>query len=366
MENRIFIFGHYGEKNTGDDAMIYALLQELYNIYPNANFSIMSPREIFVPHQTVNKIKIVKPSIIPVFREIMRSSVFIMGGGTQIYDFGRRSERFKILSQMFLILIWAKIFCEKIYFLNIGIEPFKTTILKYLAKQICQLADFISVRDKNSYNILKNMGIHEVKNSFDLAVLLNYQNSSNNKNNILGLSVLPFYEIYHNRRDLDNLMIGEIANKIDNWLQRDSRNKLHLFVFKGKSRADDYEISHMLKNKIKNVKQVKIIHYNPNPLKTISEVSKCTIFIGMRYHSCLFAYITKTPLLIIAYFQKCNSLAEEIKLPQKAIISIDNISNGRFEEYLNNMQHNPDDYTADLPIELAKKKATIFTEYLKE
>lgn len=365
MENKIFIFGHYGEKNTGDDAMIYALLQELNKIYPNATFSIMSPRNIIVPPETKNKTIFINPSVIPVFKEILLSSVFIMGGGTQIYDYGRRIDRFKVLMQMLLIMIWAKIFCEKIYFLNIGIEPFKSIKLEYIGKFICQLADFISVRDKNSYDILKNFGIHNIKQSFDLAVLLPNINHKKYSSNIMGVSILPFYEIYHNKKDLDNFIVEDIANKIDGWLQKDSCNRLHLFIFKGKSRSDDYEIINMFKNRIKHSNQVKIIPYNSNPLTTLYEVNKCSMFIGMRYHSCLFAYITNTPLLIISYFQKCNYLGEEINLNQKAIVNIENILDGNFGKYLNDMQLNQDDYIADLHIDLAKKKAVIFREVLK-
>lgn len=356
MKKNIFIFGHYGEKNTGDDAMIYALLSELHKIYPESNFSIISPRKLFVPPQTENRIKIVKPSPINVFKEIMSSYTFIMGGGTQIYDYGMTVERFKSLFQIFLMMILAKIFCEKIYFVNIGVEPFKTTVGKLLSKNICQLADFISVRDNDSYKVLKNIGIKHVKNSFDLAVLLDYQvKLNNNKNNILGLSVLPFYGIYHNVNDLDKLIVDEIADKVSIWLKQDLRNKICLFIFKGKSRADDYEITYMLNKRLKNQKQVEIVHYSPNPFKTLSKIRECNFFIGMRYHSCLFAYLSGIPLMVITYFKKCESLAKEIKLTDDAFITPEEILEGKFEIYLKHLQENPDDFKSKLSIANSRK-----------
>lgn len=363
MENRIFIFGHYGEKNTGDDAMIFVLLQELHKIYPKSNFSVISSRKFFFPPGIEDKIRLIKPVQINVFKEIMNSSIFIMGGGTQIYDYGRRLERFKTLSQMLIIIYWAKLFCENIYFLNIGVEPFKTTIRKFLSKRICKLADFISIRDKYSYLILEDMGIKKTLQSFDLSVLLSPFDSINkfrsNKIEIVGMSILPFYEIYHNKKYLDYLIVDEIAISVNEWLKSNSKNKLHLFVFKGKSRSDDFNITNILKEKIENEEQVKIVPYENNPLKTLSQINNCDIFVGMRYHSCLFAYMTKTPLLVISYFQKCRALAEEIKLPNRAIIPINDILNGNFNKYFLDILENEESFIGSLPLSKAKKKAKI-------
>jgi polysaccharide pyruvyl transferase WcaK-like protein len=132
-------------------------------------------------------------------------------------------------------MVCAKIFCQKIYFLNIGIEPFKTNARKQLCIKICQLADFITVRDDDSFRILKNIGIKELKKSFDLAALLDFPNKNNmpkKKNTILGLSILPFYEIYKNQKNLDDLVIKEIAINIKRWLYQDPKNELRLFIFR--------------------------------------------------------------------------------------------------------------------------------------
>jgi polysaccharide pyruvyl transferase WcaK-like protein len=359
-EDKIFIFGHYGEKNTGDDALIYVLLQEIYKVYPNINCSIISSRELFVPPQTKDKIKIIKPSLIPVFREIMRSSIFIMGGGTQIYDYGKKFERLTVLSELLIITLWAKIFCDKIYFWNIGLESFKTTMGKFISKNICKLADFISVRDEYSCLILKDLGIKNIELSFDSAVLLPPLNNNKprfNKIEIIGLSLLPFYEIYQDKPEIDSILTNQIACTLNEWLKQNSNNKLHLFIFKGKSRSDDHKITHDLKEKIENIEQLEIIEYKPNPLVTLREINKCDMFIGMRYHSCLFAYIVRAPLLIISYFHKCDALADEIILPKRAVILIEEVLNGKFGEIFSFVLNNKEDFIGSLPISKAKKKS---------
>jgi polysaccharide pyruvyl transferase WcaK-like protein len=365
MKQQFFIFGYYGWKNTGDDGMIYALLQGLHFSYPTATFAIFSQMPIVVPQETKNFVKFVRPTPQAVFREIMHSSIFIMGGGTQIYDYGGRMKRLKVMSEMFIMLLWAKLFRERIYLLGIGIEPLSTNWGKFLSKQICRLADFISVRDKPSYEILEGIGLkNKVTLSFDLTASLQPLSTSNNESlvknvdmKVLGISILPFFEIYHDDKEKDRLFVHEIAKGLNQWLKRDRQSRIYLFVFKGKSKADDILITEMLQKELNPSGQVRLIPYDPDPIKTLSQVAQCHAFIGMRYHSCVFAYLTNTPLLIINYFQKCQALAEDVGLPKHAVVSLEEILNGQFERYLKHLQEHPDDFVATLPVDMAKQMA---------
>lgn len=361
MRQQIFILGHYGWKNTGDDAMIYALLQELYLSYPKSTFAVFSPISIVVPTETKHLVKFVKPIPRIVFREIMKSKVFILGGGTHFYDYepGNKIKRMKIMLQMFIIILWAKLFCEKVCLVGIGIEPFSTKWGKTISIMMCKMADFISVRDTLSYNFLNEHGLgRKVTLSFDLAALLSVPSKcdyskKNMDEKVLGVSILPFFEIYHYNKEEDCKFIDELCKSLNQWLKRNEHSKIYLFVFKGKSRSDDVLITEMLQKKIGDSEKVKIVTYNPNPIEMLCNVAQCHSFVGMRYHSCVFAYLTKTPLLIINYFQKCQALAEDIGLTKDAIVSIEDVLNGKFQGKLEKLQDSPDKFIAKLPIDTA-------------
>jgi polysaccharide pyruvyl transferase WcaK-like protein len=77
----------------------------------------------------------------------------------------------------------------------------------------------------------------------------------------------------------------------------------------------------------------------------------------MRYHSCLFAYLNSIPLLIIDYHPKCRALANEIGLPKHAVVSLEEILNGQFQDQLENLVNSPSDFCATLPISVAKTRA---------
>ena len=360
----IFIFGYCGWKNTGEDAMIYGLLRELHTLYPTATFAILAQTAITVPQETKNLVKFVRPAPQTIFQEIMHSSIFIMSGGTHISDYGDRIVRLKIMSAIFIMLIWAKLFCKRIYLISIGVGPLSTTWGRLLSKQIHRLADFISVRDKLSYEILEEMGLkNKVTSSFDLAALLQPLSTKDNslvkKRNmkILGISILPFFEMYHSDKEKDLLFVHEIAKGLNQWLKRDPQTQVYLFVFKDKLKYSDVLFTELLQKQLEPSERVKFIPYNPNPVLILSQVAQCDAFIGMRYHSSVFAYLTNTPLLIINYFQKCQALAEDIGLPKHAVVSLENVLNGQFETYLKNLQEHPDDFVAALPVDMAKQKA---------
>jgi N-acetylglucosaminyldiphosphoundecaprenol N-acetyl-beta-D-mannosaminyltransferase len=365
MKQQIFIYGHYGWKNTGDDAMVYVLLRELHILYPTATFVIPSQTAITVPPETKNLVKFVRRTPQTVLKEIMRSPIFILGGGTHFHDYGTKIKQLKMLSKNHIVFILAKLFCKRTYFLGIGIEPLSTIWGRFLSKQIFRLVDFISVRDKQSYEILRGMRLeNKVTLSFDLAALLQPLSTSDDKSlvkktdiKILGISILPFFEIYHDDKEKDFLFVHEIAKGLNLWLKRDCQSLIYLFVFKGKSGADDVIITEMLRKQLEPSERVKFIPYNPDPIETMSKVAQCDTFVGMRYHSCAFAYLTNTPLLTINYFQKCQALAEDVGLSKHTVISIEEILTGKFEKYLENMRERPDDFVATLPVDMAKQKA---------
>ncbi len=199
--------------------------------------------------------------------------------------------------------------------------------------------------------------------SFDLAALLQPLSTSDKSlvkktdMKILGISILPFFEIYYSDKEKDILFVHEIAKGLNQWLKRDRKNLIYLFVFKGKSIADDLFITKTLQKQLNPAERVKLIPYNPNPVETMSKVDQCHTFIGMRYHSCLFAYLTNTPLLVINYFRKCQALVEDVGLSKNTIISLEEILNGEFEKYLKHLQEHSDDFIASLPIDTAKQMA---------
>ena len=371
-EAQVFIYGYYGWRNTGDDAMVYVLLQELPRLYPNARFAVLSRMAVLVPPSAKDKVRFIKLNPLSVLREISRSSAFIIGGGTHIYDYGITRRNLRILLRLWLILLLAKAFGNRIYLLGNGIGPLSTKWGKVLARLICHLADHITVRDTASYAVLENFGLAERASlGFDLSTLLEPEpvassGTSPKDRRVLGISVTPVFEIYQGNKEKDSLLVDLISQGISQEFSQKSPWEVRLFTFKGESRFDDFAITQMLQEKLKPLKYTRLIPYNPDPRQMLAQVSQCDAFIGMRYHACLFAYLTNVPLLIIDYHPKCQALAEEIKLAESGVISLPEIMEGQFAERLSYLMRSPDKFRAALSMNTAKTRANAALKGIKE
>ncbi|WP_176720268.1 MULTISPECIES: polysaccharide pyruvyl transferase family protein [Methanobacterium] len=358
MKEKIFMFGYYGWKNTGDDAMIYVLIQEFFRKYPLLEFVIVSQESLEIPVGTENFVRFIEMNPFVILKEILSSSTVLWGGGTFMYDHTNTQRQFVNLSMILALIVLSKLLKKEVYLLSIGVEPLTTRIGKFLSKSICRLSGFVSVRDSISLNTLENLGLNEIKLSFDLSALLEPRKChKKTENKILGMSILPFFSIYHNDPEKDMLMVYEIAKALKKWFLKDKGNIIYLFTFKGKSKDDDVEITKILEEKLDQKDRVMIIPYKKDPLDSLALFSCCDAFVGMRYHSCVFAYLSDIPLLIINYFQKCGSLAEDTGMMSAALISPEDILEGKFGGYLENFMRKPEDFKAKLPTLEARSMA---------
>ncbi|MCL0066622.1 polysaccharide pyruvyl transferase family protein [Thermodesulfovibrionales bacterium] len=120
MKHRFLVFGYYGQKNTN------------------------------VPSELRGSTKFVKPEAKTVLLEALRSQAIILGGGTHIHDYQGNIRYLKNLTRMFIFFLGCRFLRKKIYLLGAGIGPLSTIWGRFLAKLICQLADYISVREQES------------------------------------------------------------------------------------------------------------------------------------------------------------------------------------------------------------------------
>jgi polysaccharide pyruvyl transferase WcaK-like protein len=169
---------------------------------------------------------------------------------------------------------------------------------------------------------------------------------------------LPFFEIYTSDKDRDRLLVHRVAEALNKWLEKDIKNTVCLFTIKGASKQDDVLITDLLRANLRPPDRVRLVPYNSDPREMLYNFGRCDAFIGMRYHSCVFAYLSHLPLLIINYFNKCQALGEDIKLPQDALITPDEVLEGLMDKKLKELYTRPTYFIAELPTDEAKRKAT--------
>ena len=256
---QILIVGHFGRKNIGDDAMLLGILRELYERLPDVQVRVLSTSQN--PDFSYNlpiewNVGYSSRSLLSILRSLIWSNFVILGGGTHFHDFHghrRYAKNFAFFGAFFTL---TKLFRKKIVFMGVGVGPLDTGWGKWFARRILLLANLIMVREHHSSQLAKKLTPKKkILVGFDPAVLLtDLRNNTYSRTpksiKVLGCSILPYYAIYENKPQRDGILVQRLAKVIKFWLAESKDREVHIIVFHGLSKEDDFNISHKLANEI--------------------------------------------------------------------------------------------------------------------
>lgn len=347
----MFILGYYGFKNAGDDAMLYSLLREFHVLNKDWGYRVLSMNHTAIPSEVVQSVECVPLTIPKTIAALAKSSCIILGGGTHLYSYGKRLKSFVVNARILMLGLSAKLLRKKFYMLSVGIGTFNSWLNQLLAKWSCKLATHILVRDRASLETLNSWGCAQKSSlSFDVSALLgNGRIGDNIGMKVLGLSITPVYEVYHRQPGKDERIIDSISFAVNKLLDNDSELEVALYVFNG-GKNGDKEFTESLYCSLFYRDRVSIIDYEPNPEMMLDKVAQCSYFVSMRYHAGVYAYLLKIPQIIIEYMPKCRMMSREIWLPEHAILSLDEVLDGKFNEASQLLIKYPDMFMARKPI----------------
>lgn len=146
------ISGYYGYENFGDELILDVLLEHLKSL--NLDITVLSGNIDYTMSR--NCVKAVNRfDIKRVISEIKSSDVLISGGGSLLQDV----TSFKSLIYYLFIISLGILFNKKVIIFAQGIGPIKNKFGKIMTKLLLKQCYYVSVRDENSYNLLKSWDI---------------------------------------------------------------------------------------------------------------------------------------------------------------------------------------------------------------
>jgi len=373
---KVLILGHFGMKNTGDEAMLVGILYSIRRVFPSASVRIMATsRGANFCGNLIQKWQVdtVDRALWPILRSLLWADLVILGGGTHFHDFRGNYRYAKILLGFCIFFTLAKLLRKKVAYLGIGIGPLCTWWGKRLVRYILALADLVAVRETCSYEMANCLaGEKKVIKGFDPSVFLfrltpPLGSSKCIQPKVLGCSILPYYSIYEKNPTKDDLVINSLAQAIGLWLSEDPAREARIIVFRGPSKEDDYEVSRRLLDQLPKDRRVALVPYASDPQHMLRQVMECDLFIATRFHSILFAYLAGLPMIVLSYHPKCKYIAKEIELPDKAILPIKFCTDAeKIASWLRAMSEKPDEFIAALPIDRAIVQAETILKELKK
>src|SRR2546426_1548260 len=254
---RLFLYGYFGRRNTGDDAMLYAFLSVANIVNPRLTFYVLHGEDVpKVPDRAKESIAFVPSTPTAVLRGLLAADVFVIAGGTHITGYGLNRRTVAMRTRIALLIAFSKLLGKKVYLLGVGVDTFRKTLPRHVARWICTRADAISVRDATSYETSRDLGAGDkTVLGFDLAALLDWKNSEiepggeSTRNHTLGFSITPVFTLYHLDEESDRTLVLRLGEALNTWMRKHPEWRVNLFVAHGQSnrnRNDDLQITRQL------------------------------------------------------------------------------------------------------------------------
>lgn len=295
---KVFIFGYYGFKNTGDDAMGLAISKEIKKRF----FEVISY------HRGDGLWKTIK--------NFLWADTVVIGGGSHLRNWGKKW--WYCSSRVLLLGILCRFLFKGFSMVDVGSGGKR---LDWIAERI---AHALTIRDKKY---------------MDSALLLNF--NPRPKKKILGINLQSMSSIYYDDYALDDRVMKSVCKSINEWKVTHPDWDVRFISFNAHNYFPDDEICFKASQLVEGSK---VYSYNPDVIQVIEEMSELSAFAGMRYHSLVFAYMTNTPFVAIQTYPRCknfnlaiNNLIEPIDfhgiLEGKLTLALIQICHSKLDDY---------------------------------
>lgn len=295
----IVISGYYGFDNSGDDAILKAIVEGFKNSDEKLNIIALSND----PPSTekIYGIKAVyRFNIAEVKRVVKTCDLFISGGGSLLQDV--TSTR-SLLYYLMLMKI-AKKYKRKVMVYANGVGPIDGRLNRLLTKNILEKVDLISLRDEESRDFIQELGV-ENRNVYVTAdpVFSLEAISKEEADSILSKENIP------RDKPLVGIAIRDWKNNeslIDN-MARASDYMVESYgvniVLIPMHYPEDLEISKRLLARIKNNSSY-VLKEKYNVDEVMGVINELEMILAMRLHSLIYAATQEVPMIGIVYDPK--------------------------------------------------------------
>ncbi|TLY10024.1 MAG: hypothetical protein E6K85_04675 [Thaumarchaeota archaeon] len=337
------MLGNYGNFNIGDEMLLRAVIKDIRRSERRVVFEIPTRNPSFVDVYHSADSHLIEPlplnAPLKLMQSFFKSDAIIVGGGGIWSGYTGPMAHF-----IPIVTIAGKLLGKQIEFRAIGIYSTASNMDKLLANFAILLADSCSVRGEESYQLLWKMNRKKVKQVDDLAVQYlrglspqevagakvapNTKKSlsflKENEKIIIGISVKPV-----KRTEINSKVASEFSAAID-YLNSKYQGRFHFIFFPfakthSKVESDD-ELAKFIRARMSKDENVTIFEHS-DPLSWFMTIKEYVdIFIGMRFHSIIFASEARKPLLCIPYERKITEFLKQRQAdPSISAISLEGL-----------------------------------------
>lgn len=273
---------------------------------------------------------------IPTLRSIRRTDAILIFDAC-LFDRSLYNPLFNFLSSLYVLLPLAKKRGVPIIGFNVGVGPVHTPAGKKMLKRVAELMDFITVRDQDSFDLLREAGVENPRIQLAADAALTAPSCDEEEvRKIFGKT----------RIKIDEPKLGINVNRyLDTWASADRESmgkdvflnvfskaleivwkKLQVPMVFVTTQHHDIEVTQDLIARLPpEIPTVRIDNRDYNHAKIKGVLRHIDLLCGMRLHSLIMASAELTPVVGITYQPKVAYYFRELELPARTL-SFDNFS----------------------------------------
>lgn len=337
----ILISGYYGFKNSGDDALLQAIINDLKRYKKSPNIVVLSAN----PNETEECYRVKSVSRVNIFKIIKHmknAELLISGGGTLIQD---RTSTKSLWYYLMIISLAIKSGMKVMLYSN-GIGPLRKEGNRNRARNVINKVDLITLRDKASYDVLREIGVDNknVAITADPALDLDLADERRGMEilkkegvpssvKILGVSVRRW-------QSLDDDFEETVAKICDYTYEKYG---CHTVLLPMQSSRD----MPILQNVQKHMRHKSTLIKKRYSVADMLSIIKCfNLCIGMRLHTLIYSAINSVPLIGLVYDPKISSFMEHTH--QKYYFDVEDVNESELRKAVDDCIKNYDTIKKDL------------------
>lgn len=152
----VMISGYYGFNNSGDDAILHAIIDNLRKIKKDIRIVVLSknPKDTAANYgvDSINRFNLFR-----IIGTMRKTKLFLNGGGNLIQDVTSTRSLMYYLATIYL----SKLLGLKVMLYANGIGPVSRAVNRYFTSKIINLVDVITLREEASGLELESLGVRK-------------------------------------------------------------------------------------------------------------------------------------------------------------------------------------------------------------
>lgn len=325
---RITVLGSFSGRNSGDAAILSAIVAEISERYPDARFEVPTTNPSYIHDEFGDNVKAISAMPwnlslrllgLPVFRSVARTDVTLITAGV-LNDLRLFNPVFSFLLALAFLIPFAKRLDKKVVCYCVGVGPLHSYWGKRFTKLVCENnCDLIMTREQEAFDMLKETGVESTPMEVyadaafnnkpiasDRALAILNEACGTDRGPRIGLNVSSYVGDWlrkEERIDKDKFQ-SSVIEAVDRII--DATGAQIVFVV---TQMMDAAFAKEVMARVQKQSHVAMIsleqHDNHEIMGVLGELD---IFVGMRLHSLILTAAMEVPIVGIDYHRKVGSM----------------------------------------------------------